>query len=533
MPRIDRRDLLRTGTLAAAGLATTYAGGAAPAAAAPPTGAGCPPPLGPVTVAPDDPQFADLVSRGHKRYVADPDYVRVVGSTPQVAQALQEAVDSGRRVMVRSGGHCLEDWVDDPAVQVIIDMSGMTQVYFDPARDAFAVEAGALLGEVYRRLFLGWGVTVPAGWCPKVGAGGHIAGGGYGVLSRELGLVADYLYAVEVVVVDRAGRARTVVATRERTDPNRDLWWAHTGGGGGNFGIVTRYWLRSPESAGTDPGALLPRAPARMLDFTCEWPWEGMDEQRFARLARNYGQWCEDNSAPGTPTSRLYSEIIFHRQESGRHLLIGQAFGPDAEELLAEHLAVLSAGVGEPQNLVKTWGPYLATAQAGPDDSRLFRFKIKSGFLRERFGEDQVAAIYRHLTVPHDDTLLIGSVGLAAYGGQINAVAPDATATATRDAIIKLTYVAAWNDPSKDAVHDEWIRELYRDVYAGTGGVPDPRDGAYINYPDNDLADPDINTSGVPWHTLYYKHNYPRLQEIKSRWDPRDVFHHPLAVRPA
>lgn len=76
-----------------------------------------------------------------------------------------------------------------------------------------------------------------------------MAGGAFGFLYRQLGLAADYLYAVEVVVVDEGGRARSVVATRETFDPNRELWWAHTGGGGGNFGVVTRYWFRAPEAS--------------------------------------------------------------------------------------------------------------------------------------------------------------------------------------------------------------------------------------------------------------------------------------------
>ncbi|WP_390623977.1 BBE domain-containing protein [Fodinicola feengrottensis] len=54
-----------------------------------------------------------------------------------------------------------------------------------------------------------------------------------------------------------------------------------------------------------------------------------------------------------------------------------------------------------------------------------------------------------------------------------------------------------------------------------------------VNYPDVDLADPVWNTSGVPWSTLYYKENYPRLQRIKSRWDPRNVFRHALSIEPA
>jgi FAD/FMN-containing dehydrogenase len=56
-------------------------------------------------------------------------------------------------------------------------------------------------------------------------------------------------------------------------------------------------------------------------------------------------------------------------------------------------------------------------------------------------------------------------------------------------------------------------------------------DGALINHPDADMADAAWNTSGVPWHAVYYKDNYPRLQRIKARWDPRNVFHHTLSIR--
>ena len=73
-------------------------------------------------------------------------------------------------------------------------------------------------------------------------------------------------------------------------------------------------------------------------------------------------------------------------------------------------------------------------------------------------------------------------------------------------------------------------------MFAGTGGVPVPDErngGASINHADVDLADPEWNTSGVPWSTIYYEGSYPRLQQVKSRWDPLDVFHHALSIRPA
>lgn len=88
--------------------------------------------------------------------------------------------------------------------------------------------------------------------------------------------------------------------------------------------------------------------------------------------------------------------------------------------------------------------------------------------------------------------------------------------------------------PEEDDKHLTWVREFYRDVFAATGGVPAPGgtgDGCHINYADADVANPEWNTSGVPWHSLYFKDNYPRLQAAKACWDPRDVFRHSLSVR--
>src|SRR5262245_5607933 len=212
-----------------------------------------------VVIGRDDPRYAELMRRSfNPRFVSSPDSVWLPYSPEQVEHAVSQAVGRGQRITVRSGGHALDNLVGDPAFRVLVDVSRMNQIYYDPAMKAFAVEAGATLGQVYEELYFGWKVAVPAGVCPPVGVGGHIAGGGYGPLSRKFGLSVDHLYAVEVVVVDRSGNVRTVVATRNPDDPNRDLWWAHTGGGGGNFGFVTKYFFRSPGASGNDPSKLLP-----------------------------------------------------------------------------------------------------------------------------------------------------------------------------------------------------------------------------------------------------------------------------------
>lgn len=532
--------------------ATAALGGAAlaaqpltptPATAAPdPTAAtpdAAPPPIGPI--GPDDPRYLSLTTRGSNlRFVGRPDYYRVVRSTADVVEAVQRAVREDKRIAVRSGGHCFEDFVDGPDVKAVIDMSPMREVAYDEKRRAFSVQPGAQLGEVYRALFLGWGVAIPAGATAEVGVGGHVLGGGYGVLSRRHGLCVDHLYAVEVVVVDKGGRARAVVATREPDDPHRDLWWAHTGGGGGNFGVVTRYWFRSPDAKGDDPATLLPKAPAAMLTFTAQWSWKDLDARAFKRLMRNHGEWYERNSGPDSPYAGMFSVLMVNtpKADDPGLFLYGvlDAAVPGADRLVDDYIAALGRGTGAKPVSGKVPLPWL-NAQAAVQESGTNPFKVKCGYLRKRFTDRQIDALHRHLGPGGTaESGISGSVWLVSYGGAVNSVAPKATAVAQRDSILKAIYMTGWEPIGQDPEPRlDWVRALYRDVYADSGGVPasgDNSDGSFVNYPDTDLADPQLNTSGVPWHALYYKDNYPRLQRIKAAYDPRDVFRHRLAVRP-
>ncbi|MEO3849296.1 FAD-binding oxidoreductase [Streptomyces sp. B8F3] len=543
MSASTRRSVLRAGAAAAvAAPAAAYAAPRAHAAPRPAAEAAADGAFGPVTVRPDDPRYASLRLRGYNhRHASHPSRIRLVGTTADVVRAVADALRTGRRVAVRSGGHCFEDFVDRPDTDVIIDMSGMRDVGYDPARGAFVVEAGTTLAEAYRRLFLGWGVTVPGGTCTGVGAGGHVAGGGYGALCRLYGLTVDHLYAVEVVVVDRSGRARSVVATREPSDPHRDLWWAHTGGGGGSFGVVTRYWFRSPgASRDAGPGDLLPRPPATVLTYSLTWNWADLDEDAFGTLMRNYGRWGERNSAPGSPAAALYGEFAMTPSPSGPLGIAGQIAADDtaARRLLDDLQGALTRGRGvpQPERQAATLPWLTATLKNSGADATPFdaRMKIKSGYRRRGFCADQLTTLYRGLTDPAYDNPF-GSVFVNTYGGQVNAVSPGATAMPHRDSVFLVGFLNGWLDEAEDERQLTWMRELYGKVYARSGGVPAGADdsGTFINYPDNDLADPAHNTSGTPWHTLYFgEDGYARLQRAKERWDPRNVFHHGLSVRP-
>src|SRR5881392_3872956 len=180
-------------------------------------------PASPDRITPGDPRYGAVVDkRFNKRFSAAPDYVRLARSTEDVVAAVGDAVREGRRLVVTGGGHCLEGFVSDPEVKVILDVSAMKQIAFDERRAAVVVEAGATVGEAFRALAERWGVVVPLGEQPAIGMGGHVAGGAFGFLCRQLGLGADYLHAVEVVTVDADGRPRVVVATREPSDRHHD-----------------------------------------------------------------------------------------------------------------------------------------------------------------------------------------------------------------------------------------------------------------------------------------------------------------------
>ncbi|MEU5959409.1 FAD-binding oxidoreductase [Streptomyces sp. NPDC047525] len=538
MTGLSRRGLISGAAVAGGALALPVAS-PGPAAAAE-SGAAAAAPAEAVRISRGDPRYQGLVSGANQRWVGRPDYVCIVSSTAQVVRAVQEAVDQGLRIAVRSGGHCNEPFVSDGDVRAVIDMSGMDAISYDEKRRAFAVEPGAMLGSVYRALYKRWGVVLPGGTCPTVGAGGHITGGGYGALSRSRGLTVDHLYAVEVVTVSAEGKARAVVATREPDDPHRDLWWAHTGAGGGNFGVITRYWLRSPDATGNDPAKLLPQAPTEVLLSDVSWSWDDLDEKSFTRLVHNFDAWHARNSAPDSRGRFLYSQLKLQHKSAGAFHMCTQvdAAAPDAGGLLDEFLAAVSAGTGVKYHVVdRVRAPwmYAVTQWFGFVEAAISRWKAKAAYVRKTMPHEQVMAMHRQLTrSDYDNPTAL--VNLISYGGRINAVASDATAVAQRDSHLKILYVSLWtgSGDGEAARHEKWVRDCFEDVYAATGGVPRPggvNDGCYINYADADMADPDLNRSGTPWHRLYFKDNYPRLQQVKAQWDPRDLFRHALAVR--
>ncbi|SMY04930.1 FAD-dependent oxidoreductase [Brevibacterium antiquum] len=511
-------------------------------------------PSGGGVIGPKDPRYLDLRTGNNVRFVAKPDYVHMINSAKDAKKAVQSAVDAGKKVSVRSGGHCFADFVCNSDIEVILDVSTMVGVSYDEKKRAFAVEPGARLSNVYEQLFKRWGVTIPGGICYSVGAGGHIVGGGYGLLSRAHGLVVDHLYAVEVVTVDADGKASIQVATRGSRGALGDLWWAHTGGGGGNFGVVTKYWFRSPHAKGSEPAGQLIEAPSRVLVNALAFPWDQVDETKFRKLMDNWGAWHEEFKDPGTPESHLSSLFNLNHKAHGSLGMFTQidADAPDATGVLERFIARITDGVDiETSAMTKPNGelPALpdfhqtreiswmqATRMVGTDNPTITnptsRGAHKSAYFKKRFTDAQLDVMWEQMTredFTNPDTMMV----VFSFGGAVNAVKKDVTANVQRDSIFKICLQTFWPDKADHDFYLGWARETFEAMFASSGGVPVPDgqvDGCYINYPDTDMADPKRNRSGVAWSELYYQGNYPRLQRAKKSWDPTNFFTHSLGV---
>ncbi|MGH9278334.1 MAG: FAD-dependent oxidoreductase [Acidimicrobiales bacterium] len=477
------------------------------------------------TVPPADPRFPNLTRGFNQRFIAHPTYVQVCPTPDDVVEAVRTAFGRGLRITVRGGGHCYENFVYGNDGGVILDLTPMRGVYVDDATGWYVIEAGATLFDVYLVLEKQFGVTIPGGSCYSVGAGGHIAGGGYGLLSRKYGLTVDHLTAVEVVHVDRDGNVGCDVFRGDTGD--RDEWlmlWGNKGGGGGNFGVVTKFFFADP-----------PPAPSEALLATEAYPWDGFTLASLTAFLQSYGQFFIDHKDPGpNAIGELFTLLCLTCQPAPQITLTMQLVGDTADALEGVREQLRPARVTpEPVTLPVGYHgiplptidvqvlPWLTVTQTLNGTGNPRRGKYGSAYMIGNFTDAECEIIYRNLrqlTYQNAQALL----QVDSYGGQVNAVAPDATAVPQRSSAVKLQYQTYWQDEADDSVNLGWLAEFYGEMYGPNGPEPDGRlDGCYVNYPDANLNN---------WQHLYYKQNYDQLQEVKARWDPLNVFNHVQSV---
>lgn len=487
----------------------------------------------------NDPRFPSFLQGFNRRwYAGSCEAVYVCHDAEGTAAALDDAIALyGAKVKIKSGGHCYENFVFYEETKAVIDVTGMAGAGYDPEKGYYLDSGGTNWG-AFQSVFRDYGKVLPGGSCYSVGLGGHICGGGYGLLSRLNGLTVDWLTGVEVVVKKDANQPATVVYVSKdsKTQAEQDLFWAHCGGGGGNFGVITRYYFKT-----------LPDSPASAFITQLSIDWTDIPDYQvlsqlldfIANLAENPNNW------------RQFGILALHHISHGEVVLTIQTAvlpGENPEDIrskyvdhLLDRIQTQIAPVKPPSKpAVVPFGyfskhddhtqqyTFYEVVQTLNGSGSNQRGKYKSAYMRKGFPADQAEAIFNHLTCSSKYDFSQCLLQIDTYGGKINTVDPDATAIPQRSSILKLQYQAYWAKASDDQIYLDWIREFYTDVYKNTGGTPNPDndptdnvDGCYFNYPDVDLNAFGGRNAALK---LYFGNNLDRLKRAKRTWDPNNYF---------
>jgi FAD/FMN-containing dehydrogenase len=501
-----------------------------------------------------DPRFSTLKRSRNLRWPVSasdsPHSIDVCETTADVVAALQQAIDAGKRPTVRSGGHCYEDFVVNNPGGALLDLSLLKAAPQPADNDRYRISAGTQLGAAYLELYKRFGVTMPGGSCYTVGAGGHICGGGYGVLSRLFGLTVDWLSAVEIVTVDPYGKAQL-----RRVDKTHDplLFRACRGGGGGNFGIITSYIFDA-----------LPKAPQEVVSGGISFNWNTMTESRFVDIVLKFGDYLQTRGKD-EDTWGMFAALDLEHSSSGGFGIGLQFCNPDgtckdlsvATEFLDRFqdcnptprhslpknghtvTPITSPQVPCPGQHALSRHNWLDATVNGAGGDNGSRAKYKSCYMRQNFTVSEAKCIFKHMKRTIPGVNLRGSMlAVDSYGGAVNRPALLAeTARPQRASIMKLQFQSYWQNPADDAGRLQWMSDFYTDLYTGENvpaaysGTPYPGDyyeGCYINYPDKDML------KYAFWPELYYGTGdiYPLLQDVKQQYDPHNIFHHAMSIRP-
>jgi hypothetical protein len=496
--------------------------------------------------------------------------VLICNDANDAQQALDYALQHQLRPTLRSGGHCYEGFVSNNPGGAIIDVGNLSGIDTDVSaggrRHAFRLASGNQNWDTYLGLYRNTGKTLPGGSCYSVGLGGHISGGGYGLLSRLNGLTVDWLSGVDILVADN-GRARLLHANANQ---HSDLFRLCRGAGGNNAGLITHYYFEA-----------LPVAPREVVVLQLQFPWtQFSDSDVFGAFLNVYADYL--HAADTEPDSYGLFTLLKLTHISAGHLgltiqytdrhggitdlapLLGFLLAIEPFEPVQQYAYLPGVGLpfigGHPTTLaayglskdarVMDWLYATQTFNgSGPNQ----RGKYKSAYMKQRFTPDEIAALHHHLTQVHADDMDFAQslVQVDSYGGAVNHASPgnpyfdpahNDTAVPQRSSIMKLQYQTYWTDPANDAKHLAWLRDLYWATYRhdGFNGTPYPAstalpgsryEGCYINYPDVDmLTGEHAGTPGYSWGELYYGAFYAPLVAAKRAYDPQNVFHHAMSL---
>jgi FAD/FMN-containing dehydrogenase len=411
-------------------------------------------------------------------------------SATDVAAAVRFAADHGLLLGIKGGGHNIAGTSIAPE-GLTLDMSLLRDVTVDAAARLVHVGAGCLIKHVDAAT-QEHGLATVLGFVSETGVAGLTVGGGIGYLTRRFGWTVDNLEEVEVVTAD--GQVRT--ANREE---NADLFWALRGGGG-NFGIVTRFTFRLHEVGPTVTGGLTAWGAERAEEVLATY--RALTESAPRELTAV----CNMRLAPPAP----FLPTEWH----GRPIvgIVVCHTGPNAEADLAPVRAL-----GDPIVDLIMEKPYAAqqsmldaTQPKGPH----YYWKTEYvGDLSDDFlGAFRSAAV--KVTSPMSQSVMFH------LAGALNEIDDDDGAVGNRDAKYFTAFAGSWPPPDpRAAEHLAWVRESWESVRPFCTG------GNYVNF---QAADDDADRT-----VAAYGANFSRLQQVKAAYDPHNLFRVNRNVTPA
>jgi len=405
-----------------------------------------------------------------------------VADSKDVALVIAAARDADLPLAVRGGGHSIHGVCDGGIVLHLGDLRS-----FDLDADGRTAWAGAgLTAAEYTTAAGAHGLATGFGDTGSVGIGGITLGGGIGFLSRKYGLTIDSLLAAEVVTAD--GEVLYVDA-----ENCPDLFWALRGGGG-NFGVVTRFRYRLHDVPTVVGGMLiLPATPEVIASFLAEA--EAAPEE-LTTIA---------NVMTAPPMPFLPAEV------HGTPVVMAlMTYAGDAE---AGHRALAPfRALATP--LVDMLKPMPYPEMYGPEPEDYHPVAVSRNLFLDDVTVDRAAYILDRI---RESTAMMSVVQLRVLGGAISRVPADATAYAHRDRRIMGNVAAVFGDPADVPLHEEWVVGLAAALQDGPG--------AYVNFLNDDGAE--------RIQEAYPGPTYERLRQVKRRYDPDNLFRLNSNIRPA
>jgi FAD/FMN-containing dehydrogenase len=411
-------------------------------------------------------------------------------STSDVVRAVNFARDNGLPLAVRGGGHNIAgNAVCDDGI--VIDLSQMKAARVDPVARRVTIEGGATLADLDAAT-QAHGLATPVGINSTTGIAGLTLGGGFGWLSRKYGMTVDNLESAEVVTA--AGEVVRASAT-ERPD----LFWALRGGGG-NFGVVTRFEFRlHPVGPGVLSGLIVyPISAAKSV----------LRQYRefVAKAPDDLSVWAVLRQAPPLPflPAEVHGTGIIA-------LALHYAGDPKLGEPLIEPLRKFGTPVGEHVGVQ----PYAAWQQAfdpllTPGARNYWKSHNFSTLKDGLF--DAVVEYIEKLPSPQCE------IFFAALGGAAARPAPASAAYAHRDVQFVMNVHGRWEDSADDKRCIGWARDFF------DASAPFASGGVYVNFLTADEGDR-VRAAYGP--------NYDRLARVKRTYDPANLFRVNQNIQPA